>query len=95
MKIISTQNLGKSDAPPENCNWSTFSKFTLTFDPMAEAKDKSDQLSASATPSDSSTAVALRHFLYCWQRIGTNQGGLTPEAMNKVQTALHILRTKV
>ncbi|WUR12177.1 hypothetical protein E7V67_021110 [[Empedobacter] haloabium] len=95
MTIISTHDLHPSDVPPANCNWSTFSEFALTFDPMAEAKDESDQLPASATPSDISTAVALRYFLYCWQRIGNNQGGLTPEALEKVQTALHILRTKV
>ncbi|WUR12182.1 hypothetical protein E7V67_021135 [[Empedobacter] haloabium] len=95
MATISTQNLRRSDVPLEKCNWYTFSEFALTFDPMVETKDESDQLPASATPCDISTAVALRYFLYCWQRIGNNQGGLTPEAFEKVQTALHILRTKV
>jgi hypothetical protein len=69
--------------------------FALTFDPISEATDESDQVPANATPSDTWTAVALRYFLYCWQRIGNNQERLRPEAIDKVLIALSILRSKV
>lgn len=92
---IATHDLCKTDLPPENFEWSAFSEFALTFDPLSEATDEFDQVPASATPSDKWTLVALRYFLYCWQRIGNNQGGLRPEAIDKVQAALNILRAKI
>ena len=95
MTIIATSDLSKDDVPQGIFNWSIFSEFALTFDPLAEATDECDQVPANATPSDTWTAVALRYFLYCWQRIGNNQGGLRSEAIDKVQTALCILRSKV
>lgn len=95
MTTIATRDLRKDDVPRGNFNWSTFSKFALTFDPLSEATDESNQVSASATLSDTWTAVALRYFPYCWQRIGKNQGGLRPEAIDKVQAALSILRSKI
>jgi hypothetical protein len=95
MTIIVTRDLRKGDVPQGNFNWSTFSNFALTFDPLSEVTDEFDQVSASATPSNTWTAVALRYFLYCWQRIGNNQGGLRPEAIDKVQAALSILRSKI
>lgn len=95
MTIIATPDLSKGDVPQGDFNWSTFSKFALTFDPLSEATDEFNQVPASATPSDTWTAVALRYFLYCWQRIGNNQGGLKPEAIDKVQAALSILRSKI
>lgn len=95
MTTIETRDLRKDDVPEGNFNWSIFSKFALTFDPISEATDERDQVPASAIPSDTWTAVALRYFLYCWQRIGNNQGSLRPEAIDKIQTALSILRSKV
>lgn len=95
MTTILTRDLRKDDVPQGNFNWSTFSKFALTFDPLSEATDEFSQVPASATPSDRWTTVALRYFLYCWQRIGNNQGGLRPEAIDKVQAALKILRSKI
>lgn len=95
MIIIATRDLSKGDVSQGDVNWSTFSKFALTFDPLSEATDESNQVLTSATPSDTWSAVTLRHFLYCWQRIGNNQGGLRPEAINKVQAALTILRSKI
>jgi len=95
MTTIATRDLSKGDVPQGNFNWSTFSKFALTFDPLSEATDDFDQVPASGIPSDTWTAVALRYFLYCWQRIGNNQGGLSPEAIDKVQAALSILRSKI
>lgn len=95
MTTIATRDLCKDDVPQGNFKWSIFSEFALTFDPLSEATDECDQVPASATPSDTWTAVALRYFLYCWQRIGNNQGGLRPEAIDKVQTALNILHSKV
>jgi len=95
MIIIATRDLSRGDVPQRDFNWSTFSKFALTFDPLSEAKEEFNQVPASATPSDTWTAVALRYFLYSWQRIGNNQGGLKPEAIDKVQAALSILRSKI
>lgn len=95
MTIIVTRDLQKGDVPQGNFNWSTFSNFALTFDPLSEVTDEFDQVSASATPSNTWTAAALRYFIYCWQRIGNNQGGLRPEAIDKVQAALSILRSKI
>jgi hypothetical protein len=95
MKTIATSDLRRDDVPQGNFKWSTFSKFALTFDPLSEAKDEFNQVPASATPSDTWNEVALRYFLYCWQRIGNNQGGLRPEAIDKVQAALSILRSKI
>lgn len=92
---IETRNLHKDDIPQGSFNWSTFSKFALTFNPLSEATDECNQVPANATPSDTWTTVALRYFLYCWQRIGNNQGGLRPEAIDKVQAALSILRSKI
>jgi len=89
---IATRDLCKSDVPQGNFNWSTFSRFALTFDPLSEAIEGSNQVPVSATPSDTWSAVALLCFLYCWQRIGNNQGGLKPEAIDKVPAALSILR---
>lgn len=95
MTTIATLDLRKEDVPQGDFNWTTFSKFSLTFDPLSEAKDEFNQVPASATPSDTWSAVALRYFLYCWQRIGNNQGGLRPDAVEKVQIALSILRSKI
>jgi hypothetical protein len=95
MTTIATRDLRKGDVPQGKFDWSTFSKFALTFDPLSEATDEFNQVPASATPSNTWTAVALRYFLYCWQRIGNNQGGLRPEAIDKVQAALSILRSKI
>lgn len=95
MTIIATRDLSKGDVPQGDFNWSTFSKFALTFDPLSEATDEFDQVPARATPSDTWTAVTLRYFLYCWQRIGNNQGELKPEAIGKIQAALSILRSKI
>jgi hypothetical protein len=95
MTTIATRDLRKDDVPHGNFNWPTFSKFALTFDPLSEATDEFNQVPASATPSDTWTAVALRYFLYCWQRIGNNQDGLRPETIDKVQAALNILRSKI
>lgn len=78
MIIIATRDLSKGDVPRGDFNWSKFSKFTLTFDPLSEAKDEFNQVPASATLSDTWTAVTLRYFLYCWQRSGNNQGELKP-----------------
>lgn len=95
MTIIATRDLRKGDIPQGNFNWSTFSKFALTFVPLSDTTDEFNQVSASATPSDTWTTEALRHFLYCWQRIGNNQGGLRPEVIDKIQAALSILRSKI
>ena len=95
MTTIATKDLRKHDVPQGNFNWPKFSRFALTFDPMFEATDQSNQVPASATPSDTWTVVALRYFLYYWQRIGNNQGGLRPEAVEKVQAALTILHSKI
>ena len=95
MTIIATHDLSKGDVPQGDFNWSTFSKFALTFDPLSETTDEFNQVPAGATPSDTWTAVALRYFLYCWQRIGNNQGDLKPEEIDKVQAALSILRSKI
>lgn len=95
MTNIATQDLRKNDVPEGSFNWSKFSEFALTFDPLSEATDEFDQMPASATPSDKWTAVALRYFLYCWQRIGNNRGGLRPVEIGKVQAALSILHAKI
>ena len=34
MTIIATRDLSKGDVPQGDFNWSTFSKFALTFDPL-------------------------------------------------------------
>lgn len=95
MTTIATCDLRKADVPQGKFNWITFSEFALTFDPLSEASGEFNQVPASAEPSDTWTAVALRYFLYCWQRIGNNQGGLRPEAIDAVQAALNILRAKI
>lgn len=95
MATIATCELREEHVPQGNFNGSTFSKFALTFDPLSEAADEFNQMPASATPSETWTVEALRYFLYCWQRIGNNQGGLRPEAIDKVQVALSILRSKI
>ena len=95
MTNMKTRDLRKEDLPQGSFNWDAFSKFALKFDPLCEAADEFNQMPASATPTDACTAVALRYFLYCWQRIGNNQGGLSPAASDKVQAALCILRTKI
>lgn len=95
MKTTATCDLSKVDVPQGRFNWTAFSEFALTFDPLSEAVGELDQVPASAVPSDTWTAVALRYFLYCWQRIGNNQGELGPGAIDKVETALNILRTKI
>lgn len=95
MTIIATRNLRREHVPQGSFNWSTFSTFALTFNPLYEAADEGSQKPASATPSDTWSAVALRYFLYCWQRIGNNQGVLRPEAIDKVQIAMNILRSKL
>jgi hypothetical protein len=65
MKNIATHDLRKADIPPLKFDWSTFSQFALTFDPLSEAKDGFDHVPASATPSDKWTLVSLRYYLYC------------------------------
>lgn len=95
MKTIATADLVQTDVPQGNFSWRTFSTFALTFDPLSEATDEFSQISAYATPSGTWAIVQLRYFLYCWQRIGNNQGGLMPEAVDKVQAALSILRAKI
>jgi hypothetical protein len=81
--------------PQRDFNWSTFLKFALTFDPLSEATDEFEQVPAGATPSATWTAVTLRYFLYCWQRIGNNHGDLKPEAIGKIQAALSVLCSKI
>lgn len=95
MTTIATRNLRREDVPQGSFNWPTFSTFALTFNPLYEAAAEGSQKPASATPSDTWTAVGLRYFLYCWQRIGNNQGGLSPEATDRVQIAMNILRSKL
>ena len=95
MTTIATHDLRKDDVPQGKFKWSTFANFALTFDPLSEATDEFNQVPASTTPYYIWTAVALRYFLYCWQRIGNNQGGLSPEAVDKVQAALNVLRSKI
>lgn len=95
MTIIATRDLRKEDVPQGNFEWLIFSRFALTFDPLSDAKDELNQVPASATPSDTWTPVALRYFLYCWQRIGNNQGGLRPEVIEQIQDALSILSSKI
>ena len=95
MTTIATRDLREEDVPKEYFNWPAFSDFALTFDPLSEAADEFNHVAASATPSDTWTAVALRYFLYCWQRIGNNQGELKPEAIEKVQAALSLLLSKI
>lgn len=98
MKLASWQYCGSEsseNAVQGNVDWSNFSKFTLTFDPLSQAKDEFYQVSASATPSDTLIVAKLRYFLYCWQRIKNDQRELIPEAIDKVQTALSILRPKM
>ena len=95
MTTIATRDLRKGDVPQGDFDWPKFAKFALTFDPLSEGTDELNQVPASATPSDTWTAGALRYFLYCWQRIGNNQGRLRPEAIIKVQAALSILRSKL
>ncbi|MCW7541070.1 hypothetical protein OOT46_24945 [Aquabacterium sp. A7-Y] len=48
--------------------------------------------STDAVPTEACHAVALRYYLHGWQRIGNNQGGLTGEAVDRVQLALDLLR---
>ncbi|MDN4038734.1 hypothetical protein [Massilia sp. YIM B02443] len=93
--MIATSDLSKNDVPEGDFNWSAFSKFALTFDPLSETTDESNQASAGTTPSNTWSAAALRYFLYCWQRIGNNQGGLSLAESDKVQAALCMLRTKI
>lgn len=95
MTIIATCDLSKGNVPQGDFNWSTFSKFALTFNTLSEATDEFEQVPAGATLSDTWTAVTLRYFLYCWQRIGNNHGELKPEAIGKIQAALSILRSKI
>ncbi len=92
---IATQNLCKDDLPMGIFNWSRFSEFALTFDPISETIDELNHVPVSATPFDKWSVLTLRYFLYCWQRIGNNQGGLPTDAIDKVQTALTILRAKI
>jgi hypothetical protein len=94
LKTIATCDLRKEDVPQGNFNWPKFSKFALTFDPLSEIMDEFDQVPASAIPSNTWTTVALRYFLYCWQRIGNNQGELKPAAIDNIQAALRILHSK-
>jgi len=92
---IATSNLRKKDVPQGYCNWLTFSNFALTFDPLSETVEESDKVPLGAMPSDTWSVVALRYFLYCWQRIGNNQGELEPVAIDKVQRTLKILHSKM
>jgi len=55
MTTIATRDLRMDDVPQGSFNWSTFSKFALTFDPLSEVTDEFDQAPASATPSDTWT----------------------------------------
>jgi hypothetical protein len=95
MPIIATHDLRRSDVPYGRFDWDTFSEFALTFDPFSEPAEEYEQVQASATPSDAWTATAIRYFLYCWQRIGNNQGQLTPEGIKLVLTACSVLRDKI
>lgn len=95
MRIIATRDLCKDDVPQGNFNWPTFSKCALTFDPLSDLADEFNQASTNTTPFDTWTTAVLRYFLYCWQRIGNNQGELRPEAINDIQEALSILRSKI
>lgn len=95
MEIISTRDLRTCDVPQGDFNWSAFSKFALTFDPLTEVTDDSTQVSVRSTPALIWTVVELRYFLYCWQRVENNQGGLMPESIESAQTTLNILRSKI
>jgi hypothetical protein len=95
MGTIVTSNLHKDDVPQGDFKWHTFSKFALTFDPLSEAKDEFNQEPVSAILSHTWSVLALRYFLYGWQRIGNNQGELSTDAIYKVQAALSILRSKI
>jgi hypothetical protein len=69
-------------------------KTIATCDLRKEDVPQFDQVPASAIPSNTWTTVALRYFLYCWQRIGNNQGELKPAAIDNIQAALRILHSK-
>jgi hypothetical protein len=92
---IATSELRSGHVPPGRFKWSSFSEFALTFDPLSEATDEADALTASATPTEASSTVGLRNFLYCWQRIGNNQGSLPQDAITKIRTAMKILRSRL
>jgi hypothetical protein len=94
LKIISTSDLRIEDIPHGNFKWSKFSNFALTFDPLSETMSEFDRVSLSAIPSEKWTIVALRYFLYCWQRIANNQAELEPVTIDNIQVALIILRSK-
>jgi len=95
MPIIATRDLRRRDVPCGLFDWVIFSEFALTFDPFSEPAEEYEQVQASATPSDVWSAAAIRYFLYCWQRIGNNQGRLTPEGIKLVLSACSVLRDKV
>jgi hypothetical protein len=94
IQIIATVDLKKEDIP-RIFKWPSFSKFATTFDPLIEAQDLKNQLPTTENPTQENSLVALRYFLYCWQRIGNNQGGLDIKTAQKIQLALDLLREKV
>jgi len=94
LKVISTRDLRIEDIPHGSFKWSKFSNFALTFDPLSEIMGEFDRVSLSAIPSEKWTVVALRYFLYCWQRIANNQAELQPITIDNIQAALIILRSK-
>ena len=95
MTIIATNDLRREDVPKGSFDWSRYSEFASTFDPLSETTNDFEHVPASATPSHTWTVVTLRYFLYCWQRIGNNQGTLKPETIEKIQAALILLRAKI
>lgn len=95
MATIPTHELRLSDIPKEKFQWCVFTQFALTCDPLSEIIKESDQKDPGSIPSCTWTVVALRYYLYCWQRIGNNQDGLLQDDIDKVQQAMRILRAKV
>ena len=96
VQIIHTKNLKKNDVPLR-LKLSNFSVFALSFDPVDECAEGlgNERVLPKNTPSKNDSIIALRLFIYEWQRIRNNSGYIDPNDEKKIILALNILREKL
>lgn len=95
MKIINTSELNVNDIP-EKYEWSSFSKFALTFDPIHDSNASDFYIiKLDDTPNINDNIVSIRGYLYRLQRINNQDLVDEPGLDKKVMLAYSILISKL
>jgi hypothetical protein len=98
-KIIETKNLQANDLPRRHANWDRFSEFALTFDPTVELENGKfpfSTYSIEQTPTENSTILEIRLYLYAQQRWWNNRADdIDDESFAQIHQIIELLRNKL